>query len=153
VAKFRYGIRTAQMTAKDMPMLSDLNPDKVCFIIVKLRELDVQAEEPMGDSSNATDDGFAAVFTQSRDSSVRKEVVDFIGSMNEDEQRELIALHLIGGEDFSVEEWPAALAEAAAHAGPGTAAFLLGTPNPAGQLEEGLSIFGFSCEDVEEGRL
>lgn len=134
-------------------MLSDLNPDKVCFIIVKLRELDVQAEEPMGDSSNATDDGFAAVFTRSRDSSVRKEVVDFIGSMNEDEQRELIALHLIGGEDFPVEEWPAALAEAAAHTGPGAAALLLGTPNPAGQLAEGLAIFGFSCEDVEEGRL
>jgi len=33
------------------------------------------------------------------------------------------------------------------------AAFLLGVPNAAGQLEEGLAIFEFSCEDVEEGRL
>ncbi|MGH6794481.1 MAG: DUF3775 domain-containing protein [Methylocella sp.] len=134
-------------------MLSELNPQKVCFIIIKMRELDVQTEEPMGDSSNATDDRFAAVFTQSRDSSVRKELVDFIASMNEDEQRELIALHLIGRGDFPVEEWPAALAEGAAHTGRATAAFLLDMPNPAGQLEEGLSIFGFSCEDIEEGRL
>jgi len=83
-------------------MLSELNPRKSGFIIIKMRELDVQAEEPMGDSSNETDDGFAAVFTQSRE--VSKELVDFIGSMNEDEQRELIALHLIGGEDFPPEE-------------------------------------------------
>jgi hypothetical protein len=56
---------------------------------------------------------------------VRKELVDFIGSMNEDEQRELIALYLIGGVD--VAEAP--------HRGPWTAAFLLGMPNAAGQLE------------------
>jgi Protein of unknown function (DUF3775) len=70
---------------------------------------------------------------------VRKELVDFIGSMNEDEQRELIALYLIGGVD---------LAEAA-HRGP-CAAFLIVTPNAAGQLEPILAIFGFSRED---GRL
>ena len=131
-------------------MLSELNPEKVWFIIDKMRELDVQADAPVGDTSNATEDGFASVFTHSQRSSVRKELVEFIGSMNEDEQRELIALYLIGGEDFPVGEWPDDLAEAAAH--PWTAAFLLGVPNAAGQLEEGLSIFGFSCEDVEEGR-
>lgn len=71
---------------------------------------------------------------------MRKELVDFIGSMNEDEQRELIALYLIGGVD---------LAEAA-YRGPWTAAFLVVTPNAAGQLEPILAIFGFSRED---GRL
>jgi Protein of unknown function (DUF3775) len=80
---------------------------------------------------------------------VRKELVDFIGSMNEDDQRELIALYLIGGVDFPVEERPGALAEAA-HRGPWTAAFLIVMPNAAGQLEPELAIFGFSRED---GRL
>jgi hypothetical protein len=56
--------------------------------------------------------------------------------MNEDEQRELIALYLIGGVDFPDEEWPDDLAEAAAH--PWTAAILLGVPKAAGKLEEGL---------------
>ena len=56
---------------------------------------------------------------------MRKELVDFIGSMNEDEQRELIALYLIGGVDLGE----------AAHRGPWTAAFLIVTPNAAGQLE------------------
>ncbi|MGH6837384.1 MAG: DUF3775 domain-containing protein [Methylocella sp.] len=90
-------------------------------------------DAPMGNTSNAADDGFAFLFTQSPYSSVRKELVDFIGSMNEDEQRELIALYPIGGVDFPFEEWPAALADPGAHTGPGTAAFLLGMPNPAGQ--------------------
>ncbi|MGI8568402.1 MAG: hypothetical protein ACR2KT_04710 [Methylocella sp.] len=49
--------------------------------------------------------------------------------------------------DFPIEEWPGALAEAAAHRGPWTTAFLLGMPNAAGQLEEELSIFGFSRAD------
>ena len=65
-----------------------------------MRGLGVQAEEPTGDSSNVADDGFAFLFTQSRHSSVRKELVNLIGSMNEDEQREPIALYLIGGVDF-----------------------------------------------------
>jgi hypothetical protein len=81
---------------------------------------------------------------------VRKELVDFIGSVSEDEQRELISLDLIGGEDFPGDEWPAALAEAAAHRGPRTTAFLPGMPNAAAQLEAGMSIFGFSRG---EGRL
>jgi Protein of unknown function (DUF3775) len=130
-----------------VPVLTELNPDKVCFIIVKMHELDVQVKEPTGDSSNATDDGFASVYTQSRHSFVRKELVDFIDSMNVDEQRELIALCLVGGEDYSVEEWSDALAEAAAHPRPSTSAFLLDIPDAADQLTEGLSVFGLSCED------
>jgi hypothetical protein len=72
-----------------------------------MRELDGLSDAPMGDSSNATDDGFASLLTQSSYTSVRKEPVDFFGSMNDDEQRELIALYPIGGVDFPVEERPA----------------------------------------------
>jgi hypothetical protein len=84
-ARFRYGILALQTAAKDIPMLSELNPLKVCFIIDKMRELDVQADEPVGDSSNATEERFASVFAQFQHSSVRKELVDFIDAMNEDE--------------------------------------------------------------------
>ncbi|MGA2637921.1 DUF3775 domain-containing protein [Methylocella sp.] len=63
--------------------------------------------------------------------------------MDEDEQRELIALYLIGGEDYSIEEWEDALA----------AAFLLASPSLSDHLEEGLSLFGLSCADFETGRL
>ena len=40
-------------------MLPELNPKKVCFIIVKMRELDGLADAPMGDTSNAADNGVA----------------------------------------------------------------------------------------------
>ncbi|HEX3497422.1 MAG TPA: hypothetical protein VHT02_09695 [Methylocella sp.] len=63
MAKFRYAIQAAQITAKDMPMLSEFNPKKVCFIIIKMRELDGLSDAPMGDSSNTTVDGFAFQFT------------------------------------------------------------------------------------------
>ena len=42
-------------------MLSALSPDKVCFLIVKLREFGVQAEPNLGGGSDATDDQFVAV--------------------------------------------------------------------------------------------
>jgi hypothetical protein len=131
----------------------NLNADKVCFVIVKVRELDVQSEEATGDSSNDADDGFASVYTERADSSVRKELVEFIGAMDEDEQRELIALYLIGGEDYSIEEWEDALAAASSHPQRSTAAFLLASPSLSDQLEEGLSLFGLSCADFETGRL
>jgi Protein of unknown function (DUF3775) len=79
---------------------------------------------------------------------VRKEPVEFFGSMNEDEQRELIALYLIGGVDFPVEGL--ALSPRRRTGGRGRAAFLLGMPNAAGQLEPESAIFGFSRVD---GRL
>ncbi|MGO9674249.1 MAG: hypothetical protein ACLPSF_08825 [Methylocella sp.] len=57
----------------------NLNADEVCVIIVKSCELDVQPEEPTGDSSNDTDDAFASVYTKAADSSVRKAIVQFMG--------------------------------------------------------------------------
>lgn len=131
----------------------NLNVDKVCFIILKFRELAVQAEEPTGDSSNATDDGFASVFTETPNSSVRRELVEFITAMDDDEQRELIALYLVGGEDYSIEEWDEALAAAPSHPRGSTASFLLGSPTLADQLQEGLTLFDLSCAEFEADRL
>jgi hypothetical protein len=134
-------------------VLADLNPDKVCFLIVKLREFGVETEFPIGNSSNASDDGFVAVYLNSPDHSVRKEIEQFIAAMDEDEQRELIALSLIGSGDYHLGEWPDLLKEASGHPEPSTAAYILGMPNAADQLEEGLSLFDLSCEDFEQGRL
>ncbi|MFZ3325588.1 MAG: hypothetical protein WA231_06675 [Methylocella sp.] len=63
MAKFRYAIQAAQPKTKGMPMLFELNPEKVRLIIVQMRELDGLSDAPMGDTSNATDDGFAFQFT------------------------------------------------------------------------------------------
>ena len=134
-------------------MLSELNPEKVCFLIVKLREFGVQAAPNLGGGSDASDDKFVAVYDNEADPSVNEETKGLIEAMNVDEQRELIALGLVGHGDYAKEEWADALQAAGSHPEPTVAEYLLGIPTISDDLEEGLSIFGFSCEDMEIGRL
>ena len=134
-------------------MLAELNPDKVCFLIVKLREFGVQAEPNLGGGSDASDDKFVAVFNNEANPSVTQEAEGLIDAMNIDEQHELIALSLVGHGDYGKDEWKDALQAAASHPEPTTAAFLMQNPTVSDDLEEGLSLFGFSCQDFDTGRL
>lgn len=134
-------------------MLSELEPEKVCFLIVKLREFGVQAETNLGGGSDASDDRFVAVFNNEVNPSVVSEAEGLIEAMNSDEKRELIALALVGRGDYAKEEWPDALAAASSHPAPTTASYLMGDPKISDELEEGLGLFGFSCLDFETGRL
>ena len=134
-------------------MLSELNPDKVCVLIVKLREFGVQAEPNLGGGSDATDDRFVSVFENEAAPSVVNEAEGLIAAMNTDEQRELIALSLVGHGDYAQEEWADAMEAAGSHPEPSVSAYLMQIPTISDDLEEGLSIFGFSCSDVEADRL
>ncbi|MDB5594346.1 MAG: hypothetical protein JWM36_1307 [Hyphomicrobiales bacterium] len=132
-------------------MLAELNPDKVCYIIVKAREYN-GTDEVGGDASNATDDGFSSALTENNERPVRAELVSFINNLNDDEKVELVALCWMGRGDFE-GDWKGAMAEAR---GPGayrTANYLLDMPLLADYLEDGLSGFDLSCEDMERGRL
>ena len=60
---------------------------------------------------------------------------------------------LVGRGDFGAEEWMDATAEAKDRPQPSTAAYLLGIPTVGDFLEEGLSAFGLSCDEMERGRL
>ncbi len=133
--------------------MPEINSDKVCFVIVKAREFDVQVEGQEADDSNATDDKFASVFASGRDDSVRRELKGFIDAMDEDEQCELVALCWVGRGDFSPDEWDDAVAEARSRRQGSTAEYLIGTPLVSDYLEEGLSKFDLSCEGFEMGRL
>ncbi len=134
-------------------MLSELNPDKVCTLIVKLREFGVQAAPNLGGGSDASDDKFAAVYENEADPSVNREAAGLIEAMNVDEKRELIALGLVGHGDYDKDEWADAVQAAGSHPEPSVAEYLMGIPTISDDLEEGLSIFGFSCDDVEADRL
>ncbi len=134
-------------------MLVELSPEKVCFLIVKLREFGVQAEPNLGGGSDASDDKFVAVFNNEENPSVVSEAEGLIDAMNVDEQRELIALSLVGRGDYGKEEWADAMAAAGSHPEPTTSAFLMSNPTVSDSLEEGLAAFGFSCQDFETDRL
>jgi hypothetical protein len=126
-------------------LMPTINTDKVCFIVVKARELESEDEGVDADASNATDDGFVSVLTDDAFNTVRTEISSFIEAMDEDEQAELVALTWVGRGDFTAEEWETALAEAQTrHEGP-TSAYLLGLPLLSAYLEIGLGEFGESC--------
>lgn len=123
-----------------------INTDKVCFIVVKARELESEDEGVQADASNATDDGFVSVLTEEAFATVRNEVASFIDAMDVDEQAELVALMWVGRGEFSADEWKDAVAQARARHEGSTSAYLLGVPLLASFLEGGLAEFGESCE-------
>jgi hypothetical protein len=90
-----------------------------------------------------------AVLEDHKDDPVYRELVDFIGGLSEDEQIDLVALAWLGRGDGTIEDWPELRAEAARAHNRRTARYLLGLPLLADYLEEGLSLFGRSCESYE----
>jgi len=136
-----------------MPNLS-ISSEKVCYLIVKAREFDVEEGSSDPDSgSNATDDGVIDVLEEGGENAVEQEIRVFIVELGEEEKADLIGLLRLGRGDGTMEEWSAMRSEGhREHAGR-VAAYLMGEPLLSDYLEEGLSQFGFSCAEFEIGRL
>ena len=136
-----------------MPSLS-ISSEKVCFLIIKAREFDVQdVDTELEDGSNPTDDRMIDVLEESRDNPVRQELRTFIAALGEEEKADLIGLMRLGRGDGAMEEWEALRAEGFREHKGRVAAYLMGDPLLSDYLEEGLSQFGFSCAEFEIGRL
>jgi hypothetical protein len=129
---------------KTRPELS-ISPEKVCFIVLKGREFELQdlvieeEDKPLdqsvrSDEENLPDPAF-------------KELRAFINALSEDEQVDLVALTWLGRGDGTIEEWDDLREEAARAHNKRTAAYLLAKPFLPDHLEEGLVQFGCSCED------
>lgn len=131
------------------PELS-ISPEKVCFVILKAREFDVKDVVTDPDpGSNMSDDDMVEVLEDHSDDPSLEELTTFIGSLNEDEQIDLVAVTWLGRDDNAVEDWPILREEAARAYNERTAAYLLGIPLLGDYLEEGLAQLGISCEDYE----
>jgi hypothetical protein len=90
-----------------------------------------------------------SVLEDRKDDPVFRELTSFIHDLNDDEQIDLVALTWLGRGDGDIENWNELRAEAARAHNKRTAAYLLGKPMLADHLEEALSKFGHSSEDVE----
>lgn len=115
---------------------------------------DVNTGDDSGSSSS--DDQMASVLEDHEDDPVFEELTTFITGLTEDERIDLVALAWLGRDDNSLEDWSELRDEAAraqASHGKQTAAYLLGMPLLGDYLEEGLAIFGHSCESFELNRL
>src|SRR4051812_26784515 len=136
-----------------MPNLS-ISSEKVCFLIVKAREYDVQdVDTELESGANPSDDGMIDVLEESPDNPVGQEIRVFIAELGEDEKADLIGLVRLGRGDGTMEEWEAMRAEGLREHRGRVAIYLMGEPLLSDYLEEGLSQFGFSCAEFEIGRL
>jgi hypothetical protein len=129
----------------------EISTNAVCWVVAKAREFHakVQIVEP-DPGSNPSDDGMRSVLEDYSDDPVRDEINEFIASLSEGEQIELVALTWLGRETH--DDLASAKAEARDSHNDRTADYLLGIPLVADYLEEGLSQLGLSCEDFNLGR-
>lgn len=124
----------------------DIAVDKICDLIVRAREFDVKEAISDPDSgSNPGDDNVIDVLQDTSDDSIEEQLHEMIEGLNEDEKLDLVTLVWIGRGDFEADEWDDARTEARSQATTSTANYLLGTPNLADLLDEGLALIGRSC--------
>lgn len=145
--------RSGDPTTDEQPELT-ISTELVCYIIIKAREFDAKDALTEPDpASNPSDDRETAVLEDHRDDPVAEELTSLIDALSVDEQIDLVALTWLGRDDYAAGDWPGVREEAARAHNRRTAEYLLGTPQLGDFLEEGLSILGHSCEDVEIERL
>ncbi|MFC4350193.1 DUF3775 domain-containing protein [Fodinicurvata halophila] len=138
----------------------EIDPDKVCYIIARFHEFE---EEELIDDPERDDDeddfdldheeAFDELDGHNDNDPLGEELAGYISSLPEDEQIELIALTWVGRGDYGPGEWSDVIEAAADRFNLRTAHYLLGMPQLADYLEEGLAAFGLSCGDYEENRI
>lgn len=127
----------------------DINPDKVRQVITQARVLDAKDEVCDIDSgSNGSDDGMIDILEDRADDATGQELMEFIRSLDDDEQAELVALAWIGRGTYDPSQFQEAVAEATRVHNKRTAEYLVGLPLLGDYLEEGLS----AVEELEEAR-
>ena len=125
----------------------EINPEKVRQVISEARMFDAKEEISDPDSgSNPGDDGMVDILEDRADDAIIQELMEFIRSMDEDEQGELVALAWIGRGTYEPSQFDEAVAEAMRVHNNRTAEYLIGLPLLGDYLEEGLS----AVEELEE---
>jgi hypothetical protein len=131
-----------------------IDPETVCFLIVKAREFDVKVDPDDPDSgSNPSDDKEIDILENRRSDPTYAELMGTLEALNEDELSDLVALTWIGRGDFTKDEWAEAKEEARSNSAKTTPDYLLGTPLLGDYLENGFNDLGYSCEEIEEDHL
>lgn len=131
-----------------------MNPEKVCYIIVKARQFDVKEESnELNEGGNPSGDRFFEVLEDQPGDPALDELVGALKSLNRDELHEVAALCWIGRGDFGKEQMSEARRTAGAMEETRLVRELVTIPLLGDYLEEGLSAFGESCLDFEADRL
>lgn len=127
----------------------DIALDKLTDLILRLRAVEVKEGATDPDSgSNPIDDGATDVLVGGTDDATEQEIRSAIAGFNEDERSNLLALIYIGRGDLEAAEWGEAVRYAKEREAAGDTAMreLLGTPEAAALLEEGLDALGIPLD-------
>ena len=135
-------------------MALTIDLDTMCYLIIKAREFDAMvASGDIDAGDNPADDDERTVLLATRDNPTDEEMRGALQALSDKERTELLALLWIGRGDFELDQWDDAVAEAIGRPEDSRPEALLDVPLLADYLEEGLSVLGFSCADVERDRL
>lgn len=144
--------------ADQLPPL-EIDPDKVCFLIVMMREFE-NAEPPIDQDQVAagSEDEFEEEIEEiehspDEGSATFDEIKTFIDSLNWDEQCQIVALAWLGRGDYAIEEWGDAVKTANDEHNNRTAEYLIGMPLLPDFLTEGLAAFDITCDEVDRAHL
>lgn len=131
-----------------------IDPEQMCFIIIKARQFDAKVAPDDPDSgSNPVDDRDIDILQDFADDPTLQELTGAIEALNLDQQAELLAMCWLGRGDYTAEDWNAALELARGTRDGDLTGYLVGTPLLGDFLEEAYSQLGYSCESYEIGRL
>jgi hypothetical protein len=127
----------------------EINPDKVRQVITGARILDAKEEVcDVESGSNGSDDGMIDILEDNVDDATGQELAEFIRSLDDEEQAELVALAWVGRGTYDADQFGEAVDEATRVHNNRTAEYLIGLPLLGDYLEEGLS----AVEELERAR-
>jgi hypothetical protein len=130
-----------------MPELT-IPPDVAFEILLKAREFDAKLEQTDPDSgSNPSDDESVDALEFGPHDQTLHELSSAVSDLNDDEQRDLIALLWIGRGDFNLSDWRSARIAAGDVARRRVPRYIAEIPLASDYLEEGLSQFNQSLAD------
>ena len=130
-----------------MPTLT-ITPDTAFSIVLKARQFDAKVEQTDPDSgSNPSDDNSVDALEFGPADDTLHELNSAISDLNDDEQRDLIALIWLGRGDFALGQWAEARGAASEIGRDRAQRYVAGIPLVSHDLEDGLSQFNQSVED------
>jgi hypothetical protein len=129
----------------------EISTDKVAHVVLRSREVDVKTDAWDDERDLDGDDvSSETILEDLPEDATRRELRDFLESLNEDELASLIALAWIGRGTYAPAELDEAISTAKSEHGGNGVAYLFGLPLLPDYLEDGLDQLGISAEDTQE---
>lgn len=124
-----------------------ITSQKVAYVAIRAREIDAKVArwDSPGDVASPE-----TVLESRPGDATEAELREFISGLNRDEQAELVAIMWIGRGTFEADEMNEAVSTAIQEATTPTADYLLGVPNLADYLEDGLEKLGIDPNNEED---